>query len=78
MRRWLQRLLKPDFWVCEYRSRGGYEVGSFACFGKSHQGARSDAASYLMEMPSIAGWVDYTVRRPSVIERMDAGRYLVK
>jgi hypothetical protein len=65
--------LKLDFWVCEYdikSPRGNGESGKFACHGKTHQEAMTDACAYVTRTAIVTGCATMSVRRPTFFERL--------
>jgi hypothetical protein len=69
-KRWMRKVFKPAWWVCEWRNTNGIEKGSFAVFGADRFTAELDAGRFIQDVARLNGIVEFTLRKPNLIERL--------
>jgi hypothetical protein len=69
-KRWFRKVFKPAWWVCEWRNTNGMEKGSFAVFGADRFTAELDAGRFIQDVARLNGIVEFTLRKPNLIERL--------
>lgn len=76
LKRFLQRWIKPRFWVCEWKAeklRGSifHKSGEFACLGDTYDEAKDDACDFVRRQLSEGERAILSIRPATWLERVN-------